>query len=61
MSFVNEVVFEDIPLFLEAGGRRADAADADGQTFRHAFESMGWVTVFKCVLMSHHFPKCSCI
>jgi hypothetical protein len=39
------VFFEDIPLFPEAGRRRENAADAGGQTFRHTFESMGWVTV----------------
>jgi hypothetical protein len=37
ISSVSEVLFEDIPLFLEAGRRRANAADAGGQTFRHTF------------------------
>jgi hypothetical protein len=44
ISSVSEVLFEDISLFLEAGRRRANAAGSDGQTFRHTFESMGWMT-----------------
>jgi hypothetical protein len=43
ISSVSEALF-DISLFLEAGRGRADAADADGQTFRYTFESMGWMT-----------------
>jgi hypothetical protein len=41
ISSVSEEVFEDIFLHLEAGRRRADAADAGGQTYGNTFESMG--------------------
>jgi hypothetical protein len=44
ISSVTEVLFEDISLFLEAGNRRANAMDADDQTFCHIFESMMRVT-----------------
>jgi hypothetical protein len=43
ISFVGEVVFEDISLFLEAGRRRAHTEDAGDQTFRHTFQSMEWM------------------
>jgi hypothetical protein len=43
ISYVSEVLFEDISLFLEAGRRRANAVDAGGKTFRHTYESMGLV------------------
>jgi hypothetical protein len=39
ISSVSEVLFGDISLFLDAGRGRAD-----GQTFWHTFEIMGWVT-----------------
>jgi hypothetical protein len=41
ISSISEVLFEDFSLFLKADWRRTDAAGIE--TFRHTFESMGWM------------------